>query len=105
MKGEQMRHFCFALTTALAVLACLVSSTPGQEVTGGFFGTVQDASGAVVPSAVIHLRNVGPGRISQTAWDESGNFSITLLPIGPYEVTAEARGFKKSAVGEVVLRV
>src|SRR6266496_5401184 len=74
MKGEQMRHFCFTLTITVAVLACLVASALGQEVTAGFFGTVQDTSGGVIPSAVIHLRNAGTGRVSQTVSDESGNF-------------------------------
>jgi hypothetical protein len=100
-----MRHFCFALTMILAVLLFLVAGGFGQEVTGGFFGTVQDSSGAVIPGAVIQLRNAGTGRVAQTVSDESGNFSITLLPIGNYEVTAEAKGFKRATVEDVTLRV
>ena len=100
-----MRHFCFALTMILAVLLFLVAGSLGQEVTGGFFGTVQDSSGAVIPGAVIQLRNAGTGRVAQTVSDESGNFSITLLPIGNYEVTAEAKGFKRATVEDVTLRV
>ncbi|MEZ5402682.1 MAG: carboxypeptidase-like regulatory domain-containing protein [Bryobacteraceae bacterium] len=41
----------------------------------------------------------------QTTSDESGTFSVTLLPIGTYEVSAEAQGFKKAVVPDVALRV
>jgi hypothetical protein len=76
-----------------------------QEVTAGVFGIVQDASSAVIPGATIRLKNLGTGRTHQTTTDESGTFSATLLPIGSYEVTAEAQGFKKAIVPDVTLRV
>jgi hypothetical protein len=66
---------------------------------------VQDSSGAVVPSTVIELKNNSTGRVWRANSDESGNFSITLLPIGTYTVTAEAKGFKKTVVNDVILRV
>lgn len=37
--------------------------------------------------------------------DESGNFSLTLIPIGDYEVAAEAQGFKKAVIDTMTLRV
>lgn len=91
----------------LAALCGLALLTPShaQEVTAGVFGVVQDASGAVIPNAQIRLRNTGTQRAWQTQSDESGNFSVTLLPIGTYEVIAEAQGFKKAVVPDVVLRV
>ena len=84
-------NLCKALLCSLALL----TSLNAQEVTAGVFGVVQDASGAVIPNAQIRLRNTGTQRTWQTQSDESGNFSITLLPIGNYEVVAEAQGFKK----------
>jgi hypothetical protein len=94
-------NLCLAALCGLAVL----TSLPAQEVTAGVFGVVQDGSGAVIPNAQIRLRNTGTQRAWQTQSDESGNFSVTLLPIGTYEVTAEAQGFKKAVVPDVVLRV
>ena len=90
---------------AIAILVYAVIPIPSQEVTAGVFGVVQDGSGAVVPNAKISLRNTDTGRTWQTASDESGTFSITLLPIGPYEVSAESQGFKKSVVPDMTLRV
>ncbi|MGH9660600.1 MAG: carboxypeptidase regulatory-like domain-containing protein, partial [Bryobacteraceae bacterium] len=55
--------------------------------------------------ATVRVRNLGTGLARQTMSDESGSFSLTLLPIGSYEVSVEAQGFKKSTVSDVVLRV
>lgn len=90
---------------ALCALSALRPVADAQEVTAGVFGVVQDATGAIVPGAAIRLRNMGTGRTWQTVSDESGNFSVTLLPIGTYEVSAEAQGFKRAVVSDVILRV
>lgn len=97
------RFHTLLLCLILALL--FVSAAFSQEVTAGVFGVVQDGSSAVVPGAQISLRNTGTGRAWKTTSDESGNFSVTLLPIGNYEVTAEAQGFKKAVVTDVILRV
>src|SRR5690606_2135852 len=55
--------------------------------------------------ARIHLRSTETQRTWQTVTDASGNFVVRLLPIGNYELTAEAAGFKKSVVADVLLRV
>jgi hypothetical protein len=94
-------NLCRAVLCGFALL----TSLSAQEVTAGVFGVVQDSSGAVIPNAQIRLRNTGTQRTWQTQSDESGNFSVTLLPIGSYEVVAEAQGFKKAVVPDVVLRV
>lgn len=90
---------------AAVCLFAFVTNVTAQEVTAGIFGVVTDSSGAVLPSAQIHLLNTETQRAWQTVSDESGNFQVTLLPIGNYEVTAEAQGFKKAVVKDVVLRV
>ncbi len=94
----------------LALLAALIgaafsSLAMAQEVTAGIYGVVQDSSSAVIPGATIRVTNTGTGLTRQTTTDESGNYSLPLLPIGTYSVTAEANGFKKSVVNDVLLRV
>ncbi|MBL8211119.1 MAG: TonB-dependent receptor [Bryobacterales bacterium] len=92
------------LQLALLLAACSPFAF-SQEVTAGIFGIVQDASSAVVPGATVRARNVGTGFTRETKSDESGAYSFVLIPIGTYEVTAEAQGFKKSLVSDVMLRV
>jgi hypothetical protein len=94
-----------SLVALVGSLAYVLTPLAAQEVTAGVFGAVQDTSGAVVPNSEIRLRNTATGRTWQTRSDESGNFSITLLPIGPYEISAESKGFKKAVVPDVELRV
>lgn len=94
------RFVTFVLVLVLAVL-----SMSAQEVTAGIYGTVTDASSAVIPGATIRLRNTLTGRSHQTTSDESGNYSFVLLPVGNYELDCEAQGFKKSVVSDVTLRV
>jgi len=100
-------RFASLFQSAFLLTLVLIGSmlTQAQEVTAGVFGTVQDSSGAVVPGAQIHLRNTETQRTWQTPTDASGNFVVRLLPIGNYELAAEAAGFKKSIVSDVLLRV
>jgi Carboxypeptidase regulatory-like domain len=100
-----MRMRAVALCAILSILVFAIAPAGAQEVTAGVYGSVTDASGAVIPGAAISVRNVDTSRVYDTLADESGKFILTLLPIGNYEVTAEAAGFKKSVVTGVVLRV
>src|SRR5205809_482434 len=100
-----MRSLVLAVSLLLFVLVVMPSTLDAQEVTAGIFGIVQDSSSSVIPAAQIRLKNLDTGRVWQTTSDESGNFSVTLLPIGTYEVSAEAQGFKRTVVNDVALRV
>jgi hypothetical protein len=97
-----MKFRCLAVALAAVSLASVAAA---QEVTAGIFGVVQDSSSAVVPGAQIRLRNINTGREFSTSSDESGNFALPFVPIGTYEISAEAQGFKKATVSEVTLRV
>jgi hypothetical protein len=95
-----MRYVSFVF---LAVFAA--GSLNAQEVTAGIYGTVQDSSSAVIPNAAVVLHNVDTGRDYQTVSDASGAFSLTLIPIGNYSVSAQAVGFKKANINGVTLLV
>lgn len=90
----------------LSALICLLPKQgTAQEVTAGVYGIVQDQSGAVIPGATVKLRNTATGRMQHTTADESGNFTVPFLPIGVYEVSAEAPGFKRVVIPDITLRV
>ena len=73
------------------------ASIPSGGDSGGL-ETVQDASSAGIPKAPVTLHNVDTARDYPTISDESGNFTLTLIPIGNYTVQTSAKGFKKSSV-------
>jgi carboxypeptidase family protein len=50
-------------------------------------------------------RNTATGLTRKTVANESGDYSIPLLPIGQYTVTADSAGFKTSTINGLVLQV
>ena len=53
----------------------------------------------------MSARNVQTGLERQTQTTERGNYTIPLLPVGTYDISAEKDGFKKSVQAGIVLRV
>ncbi|HEY2842016.1 MAG TPA: carboxypeptidase regulatory-like domain-containing protein, partial [Bryobacteraceae bacterium] len=66
-----------------------------QTDRGTITGTVTDATGAVIANAPIEAKNTGTGQIYPATSTATGNFTITQLPPGTYELSANVQGFKK----------
>ena len=76
-----------------------------QQDTGIITGVVTDQSGSAVPNASVSLLNTGTNTTTSVTTDNDGLFVATPLRIGPYTITIEARGFKKTVRENVLLRV
>ena len=85
-----------------AILALLFLA---QQNTATISGRVLDSSGAAVPGAMVVARNVETGLERPAITDETGAYTIPLLPIGPYDVSGELAGFKKAVKTGIVLQV
>jgi outer membrane receptor protein involved in Fe transport len=70
------------------------SEAIAQDATGQITGVVTDASGAVVPNVRITAIRSATNINYRAVTNSSGVYQILQLPIGPYRVTAEARGFQ-----------
>lgn len=68
-------------------------------------GTVTDPSGAAISNAQIELNNSEHGINRKGASNGSGDFLFASLPIGSYDLTVTAQGFKKYEAKGIVLRV
>ena len=88
------------MTAAIIVLLFLA-----QQNTATISGRVLDSSGAAVPGAMVVARNVETGFERPAITDETGAYTIPLLPIGPYDVSGELAGFKKAVKTGIVLQV
>jgi hypothetical protein len=101
------RHFSAVAAAAIFLLVCLFpAGLSGQNIsTAELHGTVHDASGAVVPGAVITIADASKGFSRSTTSDGQGNYQLLLLPPGTYVVTATATGFAKLTESNVVLTV
>src|SRR6266446_170086 len=94
----------FALSGAL--LLFLGCNTIGQEITATILGTVTDASGAGVSGAMIIVVNTDQAIIvRRLTTSNNGEYVVPLLPIGHYDVSAEAPGFKTSLETGIELNV
>jgi hypothetical protein len=76
-----------------------------QENTATITGQALDSSGAAVPGVRVVARNLQTGIQRTTLTAETGDYTIPLLPIGTYEITADKDGFKKYVRTGVVLAV
>lgn len=68
-------------------------------------GQVVDASGSVVPSAMVKVVNTETNLTRTAKTNEDGNYVVTDLPTGRYRVSAEAQGFKQAVISDLVLTV
>lgn len=57
-------------------------------------GTLTDSSGAVVANAPIELRNTETGQLFKGASSETGNYTVSQIPVGDYDLTITVPGFK-----------
>ena len=64
-----------------------------SRVNGNLFGTVTDSSGAVIPDAIVQVRNIATGQSRIQESDATGQFQIRELPSGNYHVTVTHQGF------------
>ncbi len=94
----------FALS-AIALLG-LATLSSAQEVYATLTGTVTDATGAVVQGATVTVHNNDTNTDLRTVTsDNSGNFTVTNLPAGPYTVTVKSTGFRAFTASNVILNV
>ncbi len=56
-------------------------------------GAVRDSSGAVVPGAMVTLKNTATGIAATTTSDQDGNYQFLNVRVGNYSVRAELQGF------------
>lgn len=90
----------------LAIAVFLLASTHvWAQATAQIHGTIQDASGAGIPSATVKATQTDTG-VSRTATTEAdGGFVLPNLPLGPYKLDVEKEGFAAAVQTGVILQV
>src|SRR5688500_7197525 len=85
-----LRVVFFLLVTNLVALA--------QINTGSMTGVIQDPSGLAMPGVEITVTSARTGLIRTAVTDESGNWVLTGLEAGAYDVSASKPGFKRASL-------
>lgn len=97
------RKLPFYYSILAALIALFLALTGEAQVVGGSInGTVTDASGAIIQSATVLVRNSDTGNQRSLTTDSAGRFSAPSVPVGAYTVTATAAGFatyKRTGIG------
>src|ERR1700732_460345 len=78
----------------VAGLLLSASAGFGQTALATITGTISDATGAVVANAPVSLKNLDNGQVYAAVSSETGNFAVSQLPIGDYDLTVKVSGFK-----------
>ena len=98
------------MTTAIRLAAILIVVAfwrPSQawaqgETTSAIVGEVRDATGAVVPGAIVTITNLETGLKRGAQTDNAGRFHFPQLKPGAYSVRVEAQGFEPQQNDNVI---
>src|ERR1700692_1675853 len=94
------------LVYTMLALAVLFSSPVHAQVSGATLtGTVTDASGAVVASAKVSIKNTATDVTRDVTTDSAGLYSAPNLLPGVYDITVVAPGFSTSLQTGLTLTV
>lgn len=88
---------------SVVILTCVTPlALHSQEaLTGILTGTVLDPSAATVVGAQVTARNRNTGLERVTTSADQGLYTISLLPVGEYDVSAKAQGFGETKIESV----
>jgi len=100
-----MRFIPRSVILGAGVWLCSMLPAAAQTTKGRIVGVVTDASGAIIPSAPVAVRNLRTNARFETQTSSAGAFTFPDLPIGSYEVAVELPGFKKYVQGPIDLLV
>ncbi|HYG79595.1 MAG TPA: TonB-dependent receptor [Pyrinomonadaceae bacterium] len=93
------------LPTLFCLTFLLASVASAQQTTGEITGRVVDAAGNVVPGATVTVVNKGTGQSRTATTNEDGDYTVTQLPPGNYDVSVEAATFSKALLRDYQVNV
>ncbi|MGH9200987.1 MAG: carboxypeptidase-like regulatory domain-containing protein, partial [Vicinamibacterales bacterium] len=94
-----MRRIPYILLSA----ALLAGAALAQTTNGTIMGSVRDASGLGVAGADVRIIQSGTGAVRRGTTNERGDFALSSVVAGEYDVTVSAPGFKTAERKSVVL--
>lgn len=99
-----MKNRFFAVWCLLCVF-CVVCSLSAQTFRGSIEGTVSDAMGAAIPGAQVKIASPGTGLSRTVQSNDLGVYTVSELPLGSYNVTVQAKGFRTLTLTRIPVSV
>jgi hypothetical protein len=78
----------------LVLASCVLLRAQNVVLTGALGGRITDQSGAVVPGALVLLRNLATGVQQSAETNHAGLYRFPVLMPGSYSVTTSIKGFR-----------
>src|SRR5438552_2527104 len=95
-----------AVIVAMALFAGTTTcNTTFAQAISQISGTVKDQSGAVLPGAEITATQTDTGIARTAVSNETGNYVLPNLAVGPYRVEASLPGFRTFVQTGIILQV
>ena len=95
----------FVILSLVLTLLALGSTEAYAQTTGTIYGRVSDPNNSAVAGATVTAAHIGTDTKRTATTNEEGAFSFTLLPVGKYDISVEAKGFKSFIQHGVELQV
>ena len=96
-----MKDYSLRIRISLLLVVLLMvrgSGIRAQVLNQSIQGLVTDESGAVVPGAMVTITNLATGIEQKTTTNETGNYTITPVAVGNYDVICSLEGFRTESV-------
>jgi hypothetical protein len=104
-----MKRFPIHLSLCAALLAAslliLAPALRAQTISGDLVGTVLDPTGDAVPNVSVAATNTSTGVKVNTTTNASGDYRISNLPPGTYDITATSPGFAPATLKNVAVQL
>src|SRR3989442_14194884 len=99
-----MRHAIRLMVCVVLILLVSITTALAQA-TAQINGTVADSSGGVLPGATVTVTQTDTGFRREAVTDQTGTYTLTNLPVGPYRLEVTLSGFRTYAQTGIVLLV
>jgi outer membrane receptor protein involved in Fe transport len=99
ISGRLFFQFLAALFLLATGVTCLFSQAANTTV----LGTVKDSAGAVMAGVSVRAKNIDTDVTQSAVTNGSGQFRVSNLPVGTYEVEAAMPGFRTIIRRPVIL--
>ena len=105
MKFAKQKAWKAFVTFTLSLLCAFSAVVSWSQTTQQFTGHVLDSAGAVIPAAQVIVHNQATGVDIKTVTTSSGDYTVTYLPPGTYDITVSKAGFKTEKKTDILLNV
>jgi hypothetical protein len=98
--GDSMKQQLRSRWVGFIALCFLLvpSNLLAQAVTGELVGTIYDSTGAAVPNATVTATNTGTGVQTTATSSNAGQYRLSNLPVGNYDLKVSAAGFSMAQI-------